>query len=404
MKVLINALDHNGRGITKIDGKTCFVKNSLINEEVEIKVIKDKKKFIEAESTKILVPSCDRVLEKCKYASVCGGCNIMHMSYKAQVNYKKEKIINIFKRFCNLDINIDEFIESDSLFYRNKINFNVDNKIGLYVESTNKIIEVDECVICNEKINEIYQKIKNINLCGINKIVIRIGENTNETMVVLNLIKDINIKEFENLLKPFINTLVIRKNNEYKTIFGNGFIYEKLGDLIFKISPDSFFQVNTKQALKLYSKVKEYLGSSNNVLDLYCGTGTIGMFVSDVCKKVTGIEINKYAVEDALENKILNKIEKINFICEDSKKYLEKNNNKFDAVIVDPPRSGLNKNMIDDLFKINAEKIIYVSCDPITLARDLNDLLKVYKLNKISLVDMFPNTSHVESVCILKCK
>lgn len=404
MKVLINALDHNGRGITKIDGKTCFVKNSLINEEVEIKVTKDKKKFIEAESTKILVPSYDRVLEKCKYASVCGGCNIMHMSYKAQVNYKKEKIINIFKRFCNLDINIDEFIESEPLFYRNKITFHVDNKIGLYVESTNRIIEVDECLICNEKINEIYQKIKNIDLHGINKIVVRIGENTNESMVIIDIAKDTNVKTVESILKSSINTLIIRKNNEYKTIFGNGFIYEKLGDFIFKISPDSFFQVNTKQALKLYSKVKEYLGSSNNILDLYCGTGTIGIFVSDVCKNVTGIEINKYAVEDALENKILNKIEKINFICEDSKKYLEKNNNKFDAVIVDPPRSGLNKNMMDDLFKINAEKIIYVSCDPITLARDLNDLLKVYKLNKISLVDMFPNTSHVECVCSLELK
>ena len=170
------------------------------------------------------------------------------------------------------------------------------------------------------------------------------------------------------------------------------------------ISPDSFFQVNTLQAEKLYSKVKEYLGNSNNVLDLYCGTGTIGIYVSDITQSVLGIEINKYAVKDANENKKINNINNIEFICGDSEKVPYKINRKFDSVIVDPPRSGLGEKVVQQLLKINPKKIVYVSCDPITLARDINYLSSNYELVNISLVDMFPNTHHIECVTLLEKK
>ena len=405
MEVEVRGLDHNGRGIAKVNGKTCFIENALPDEKVEINILKDKKNFMEADLKKIIKSNENRVLEQCKYFLSCGGCNIMHMNYDLQKSYKIEKIKNIFKRFCNLDIDIDEFIQSEKFFYRNKITLHVDNnKIGLYENKTNRIIGIDKCLICDNKINDIYNDLLKINLNNVYKIIIRSSKNIDETMVIVDANNNIDINIFKETLKDKITTLVLKNGDKYNTIFGNGYIHEKLGNYIFKISPDSFFQVNTLQAEKLYAKVKEYLKGSNKVLDLYCGTGTIGIFVSDICKKIIGIEINKYAVDDANENKRLNKIKNIDFACKDSEQFLKKNSYDFDAIIVDPPRSGLNKNMIEDLVKIKPEKIIYVSCDPITLSRDINSLMKFYDLKKISLVDMFPNTSHVECVCVLKLK
>lgn len=402
MIVTITNLDHNGRGISKIDGKTCFIENALINEEVDIEITSEKKKYMCAKVKNIIKKSEDRVLEQCKYAKICGGCNIMHINYDKQIEFKINKIKEIFNKFCKININIDEFIKSEQLFYRNKITLHVSNKVGLYKEKTNEIIEVDNCLICNKKINEIYNILNKIDLKNIEKITIRSSEITNESMVIFDINSDIDIQKYKDLLINNVTTFIVKKNNHYDTIFGKGFIYEKLNDLIFKISPDSFFQVNTLGAQKLYSKVKEYLGKNNNVLDLYCGTGTIGIFISDISLNVVGIEINKYAVCDANENKKINNISNIKFICDDSQNVLKNTNMNFDAVIVDPPRSGLSKDMINSIFKIEPKKIIYVSCDPITLARDVNLLIEKYDFKKISLVDMFPNTSHVESVVLLE--
>ncbi len=405
MEVTVTNLDHNGRGISKIDGKICFIENALPSEQVEIEIITEKKKYMEATVKNIIKKSDDRVVEKCKYFTFCGGCNIMHINYNKQVDYKVNKVKEIFKRMCKMDINIDEFVKSEQYFYRNKITLHVNNnKIGLYKEKTSEIIEIDECLICNNKINQIYNILKKQDLKNIENIIIRSSKRTNECMVIFEINDDINFDFFANLLVNSVDTLVIKKNDYYKTIFGKGYICEKLDKLLFKISPDSFFQVNTEQAEKLYFKVKDYLGNNDNVLDLYCGTGTIGIFVSDKCLNVVGIEINKYAIKDANENKKINNISNINFICDDSSNALKKIKNDFDAVIVDPPRSGLNKDMIHELFKILPKKIIYVSCDPVTLARDINYLLEQYNFKKISLVDMFPNTSHIESVVLLEKK
>lgn len=402
MKLKIIDMDHNGRGIAKIDGKVCFIENALIGEEVDANIYLDKKKYMEAKVNSILVSSDKRVKEKCKYASICGGCNIMNMDYQNQILYKKNKVIEIFKKFCKSEIKIDEFISGNELYYRNKLTLHIDKKIGLYANKTKDIIEINECLIVNKKINEIYSIIKTCNLSNISTILIRVGVNTNESMVVVET--NFDIFDLKNKLNNIIDTLVVKRNDEFITLFGNGYIYEKLNGLNFLISPDSFFQVNTLQAEKLYSKVKEYLGKSNNVLDLYCGTGTIGIYVSDIAQSVLGIEINKYAVKDANENKKINNINNIEFICGDSEKVLYKINRKFDSVIVDPPRSGLGEKVVQQLLKINPKKIVYVSCNPITLARDINYLSSNYELVNISLVDMFPNTHHVECVVVLKLK
>ena len=201
-------------------------------------------------------------------------------------------------------------------------------------------------------------------------------------------------------LKEIASSIYLKINNKYIHAYGNKNIYEKLENYKFKISPDSFFQVNIDTCSKLYNKVKEYIGSNKNVIDLYCGTGTIGIFISKN-NNVIGIEINEYAIKDAEENKKINKIDNINFFCGDSGKKLKQLKFNPNIIIVDPPRSGLNKETINNILKFDSKEIIYISCDPMTFVRDLNILNKYYDIKEITPFDMFPNTYHIENIAYL---
>ena len=398
MDLSVTKLDHEGRGISRYNDKVCFIKKALPNELVSIKILNEKKNYIEAECTCIKEKSDIRINPICPYFDLCGGCNLMHIDYSNQLKYKENKVKEIIEKFTKESIKINEIIGSNELYYRNKITLHVTNKLGLYEEESNSIIEIDKCYIVDNRINEIIERLKKINLDGIYEIVLRYTLN-NESMIVFKTSKDIVIKGFDD-----ITSVIIYKDNQYKTIYGKDYIVEKMGDYEFIISPDSFFQVNTKGAINLYDKVLEYVGNSESLLDLYCGTGTIGIYLSKVCKNIIGIEINKYAIKDANENKKLNNIDNIEFMCGDSGKILKNLNKKFDTIVVDPPRSGLDNLAIEQLKKIKSNKIVYVSCNPITLARDLNLLKDLYNIIEITPVDMFPNTSHVECVCVLKLR
>lgn len=392
----IMKLDHQGRGICFTDNVITFVPNTLIGEKVKIKIVKQNKKIREAIVVELLEKSNKRKEIKCQ--NLCGGCNLLHMSYEDELIYKENKIKEIISKFTNLDVSIiKKIIPNNEYNYRNKATFQVKEKIGFYKEKSYDIVPINKCLLVDEKINEILNLLKKMNLNNVYQIVVRTSKNSDETMVVFK----VNNK-FEpdiSLLKEKVNTIVVF-DKDYKVLYGNGYIVDKIGDYSFFISPDSFFQVNTNGAYNLYSKVLEYVESSNNLLDLYCGTGTIGIFLSKVCNKILGIEINKYAVSDALKNKELNRINNINFICKDASLFNEIAS--FDTVVVDPPRSGLDKNTINYLLKISPKKIVYVSCDPITLARDLKLLGEEYNCIEITPVDMFSRTYHVECVCILK--
>ena len=266
----------------------------------------------------------------------------------------------------------------------------VNKDIGYFKKKTNDIIKIDKCLLVDDKINKIIAELKNVDVSKINKIVIRV---TNlESMIVFygNITNKINLD---------VDTIIV--NN--KVIKGNGYIKENINDINFIISPTSFFQVNNIGMINIYNKVLEYV-DGGNVLDLYCGTGTISMYVSKKANKVLGIELNKEAVKDAQINKKLNNINNIDFISGDVGTVLSKNNFKADIVIVDPPRAGLDSNSINNIIKIKSRKIIYVSCDPVTLARDLNNLKEYYDVLEITPFDMFGNTYHVECVSLLKLR
>ena len=383
--------DHQGRGIGTINNKIIFIPNTIPGEIIEYKIVKEKKNYIEGQVTKIIKKSDKRIEPICPYFNICGGCHLLHLTYNNQLKYKQEKIENIIHKYTDKNIQIQKIIKCDNIYnYRNKATLHINNKIGFYKQNTNEIIDINYCYLLDDKINNLLKELKTLKLEK-DEIIIR-SNNINTLIYNQNKNNNLNNIKTDNII------------SQNETIKGNGYLITPINQLKYIISPTSFFQVNTQQTKILYEKIKEMaqLKKEDNLLDLYCGTGTIGLYLSKYCNTVLGIEINKDAINDAKKNKILNNIKNIEFIAEDAKKIIKKMKYKPNIIIVDPPRSGLFKGMINDLIKFNAQKIIYVSCDPITLSRDLKELSNYYKIQEVQPIDMFPNTYHVETIVLLQ--
>lgn len=396
----IEKLDYYGRGISRSSGKVYFIENALKDEDVSITLLKEKKKYCEAKLKEISNISKDRTEAKCKYYNVCGGCQIMHIKEEKQEEFKKEKVEEILKKFLKYNKDVNDIVFSKNFNYRNKVVLHVkDNKLGFYKNKTNELIEIDKCLLLNPVINDLISYLKNyIELKDIEKITIKVGNKTNEVMLII----DGSIAYYQKLLE-IVDVLIINE----KVMTTKDYITSYIGNKKYIIKRNSFFQVNYDISTRMYNKVKDVIvkEKSKNVLDLYCGTGTIGIYISDVVSKITGIEVVSDAIEAANINKKINNVENIEFILgkvEDKLDFIS--NNNIDTVIVDPPRSGLHKKVIPILEKISPKTIIYVSCDPITMARDIKLLSNNYELVEVTPYDMFPNTYHVECVCVLKLK
>ena len=403
MSYLIDRLDDYGRGITKLDDKTCFVSNALVGEEVNIEINNIKSKYIEANSKEVINKSSNRQVPRCPFYLTCGGCNIMHMNYESQLEFKKNKVEGILHKFADIDGVVKDIIPSDEFNYRNKVTLKViNNKLGYFKDKSNDLVAIDKCLLVSNKINEVINELNSVNLNNIDEVLIR--SNYKDEVLLCLIGKNIEKEYYLNHLSD-IDNIVIIDNNDKLIIKGNDYIIDKIDDMLFKVSVESFFQVNSIQVKNLYDKVLEYakLTGKERVLDLYCGTGTIGMFLSKKAKYVYGIEINESAVKDANYNKKLNNNNNIEFLCEDANK-IKNNYKNIDLVVVDPPRSGLGENAIKTIIDINPKRIVYVSCDPVTLARDLKILQQNYLIKELIPVDMFPNTYHCESITILERK
>ena len=402
MEVVIEKMNHQAMGIAKINGKVVFVPKVIIGDIVDIDIVKERKKYSIGRVNKIIKKSAKRVDVLCPYYDICGGCSISAYTYQDELEYKVNNVIDIFKR-NEIDIK-PNIIKSDNRYgYRNKITLQVSNGIiGLYEEDSNKIVDVDKCLLVSDKLNEIIDIIKkNINVNKCSKIVIR------DTYYGIMIIFYGSVNN-EEVIKYLDNRVVCiyTYDNKYKCIYGEKYLYEMIGEYKYRISPDSFFQVNSGTVNRLYNKVVEYAiedEKKDNLVDLYCGTGTIGIYLSKYFNSIIGIELNKQAVEDAKENAKINDVNNIEFYAGDVGKIIN-DQIKANVIVVDPPRSGLDKRTKDILLKIKANKIVYVSCNPLTLARDIKELESGYDLGDITLVDMFPNTHHVESVILLQRK
>jgi len=359
MIVKIENLNHQGLGVTRVNDKVTFVEQALPGETVDIKVTEEKKKYNLAKIQTIIEKSPNRIEPVCPYYEECGGCDFDHVDYETELKYKKEKVENILKKYAHIDVNI-EIIRSDKVYnYRNKITLHKQNKkIGLVKKNSNEVIEIKECKLVNEKINEILRN-------NLKEGIIR----TNGKEIISN--------ENENI------TINIDK---YK----------------FKVNLNSFFQINPYTYEKMFTHIKKLINFNDILLDLYSGVGVFSILLSENCKKIYSIEINENSYKNALENKKINNLENITFMLGKVEDNLPKISEKIDTIIVDPPRSGLSKITIKQIININPKKIIYVSCNPMTLARDLNLLNNSYKLECIKAFDMFPRTNHIECVCELK--
>ncbi len=404
-EIEIMKFDHEGRGIGYLNGKTIFVDNTIPGDIVNINIRKNKKNYCIADVAQYIKYSSNRIKPNCPFFNKCGGCDLQNISYDKQLVFKEEKVKEILERFAKIDkVKVKPILNKceNQFYYRNKLTLQVNKKIGLYGKNSYDLVPINNCLISSKKINEILPLIQeNINLENIGQIVIRNSFYNNKVMIIFKG-KNININNVMNL-KNFVDSIYVDENNNYKLVYGLEYLEEKIGDYIFKISPDSFFQVNTVMCKKLYDKIIEY-GSFNgtqNVLDLYCGTGTIGIYISKYVKSVVGYEINKYAIMNAQDNLKINDVYNANFYCGSSELSFENITNNIDTIIVDPPRGGLNLETIQGIINVKPCKVIYVSCDPVTLARDLKILSDYYDVIEVTPVDMFPNTKHVECVAAL---
>jgi len=400
--VTILKQDHFGRGITKLDNLLVFVDKALPSEKCEIEIINQKKNYCEASIKKMIVPSKDRVIPDCPYYNDCGGCHIMHQERLEQLKFKENKVKELLERFTNLkDIKIKPIIYDNQFYYRNKIILHgKNNKLGFYQEKTHDIVEINTCMITRQEINEVYNKVE--------KYLKEFPNKIDQIMIRSNYKKEIMIVidgkiDIDNFTSYFNEISSIYINNEL--VHGNSYLYEEIFGLKFKIYPKSFFQVNEDMMKKMYKIVIDYYKNKNYslVLDLYCGTGTIGMLVSKYVKEVIGVEVISDSIKAAKECQKENNISNISFYNGKVENLID-NFKQVESIIIDPPRKGLDKYTIDNILKLNPESIIYVSCDPATLARDLNILKDNYDIIEINPIDMFPNTYHVENTVILERK
>ena len=390
MIVKIDGLSHDLKGIARVNGKVTFIDNALPNEVVDIRVFEEKKNFNRGKVISYIEKNKDRIINKCPYFDMCGGCSFGFVNYEKAVCYKKDIFIDIFKRYANMDIN-PSVMYSDKIYeYRNKISMKVNSgKLSLVEEDSNNLIDIDRCLLVNDKINNVIKILSDTNLNGLRDVIIR---GTNSIMVILN--GEYDYDNIIKLLEGYVDSIIYNG----KCVYGNEYIIINVDKYKYSVYPESFFQVNTDMIVKLYDKVRESAGKGDSLLDLYCGAGTIGIYLSDNFNKVRGVEINKDAIRGANLNKEINGINNISFELGNA------NNIEIDedVVVVDPPRSGLDDKTRNIIINSNIKKLVYVSCNPITLARDINILKEKYDIIDITLFDNFPNTTHMESVVLLE--
>ena len=397
MKVKIEKLDHFGRGITHINDKICFVKDALPEEIVDIEIINENKKFSEAITKKVKEKSPNRIKSKCKYSNKCGGCTFSHLLFEEENKYKEEKVKEIINRFADLDKKlVKKIVSNEEYNYRNKIVLHgIGKNLGFYEERTHSVIPINNCHLISPKMNKVIKILNKVNE-RIEEVLIRC--NNDDSMIMVELEgKVTDLEELKDICDVLIyNGLILSEEDE---------LINEIGNKKYYLSYSSFFQVNRFLTKNLYDEVLKEVKKKKpkKVLDLYTGTGTIGIYVSNYAKKIIGIDSNGSNIKNANKNKELNNVKNIEFICDRVENRINEFKN-IDLIIIDPPRAGLDPKTKNYLKELKSDTIIYVSCDPVTLARDLKELNDIYNIKSIKPFNMFPRTYHMECVCLLMKK
>lgn len=395
MNYEIIKMDNLGRGITYTDNIITFVPKTIIGDIVTLTIIKDKKKYREAVVSKYIKRGSLFNESDCPFYQLCGGCHLRNLSYLETINYKKQRIIDLFNKYLKLTVNPEIVLSKNIDNYRNKLTINiVDGNITLKDINYQDIV-IDNCLLVNQEINRFLPILNDFNINN-GRVVIRCNY-LNELLISIDTKDKVTIPNLDNFK---IKGIIV--NN--KVLVGDKSFIQEVNNLKFNVSYDAFFQVNNDINEELFKYIKDNLNSDDVLLDLYCGVGTLGINASFKVKEVLGIEIVENAILDAIKNKELNKCDNIDFLCGDVKKLITTTNKKFDAVIIDPPRSGIDQASLDYVINTEIKKVIYIACDPNSLVRDLSKLLDNYQIIDMKVFDMFPYTYHVETVCVLERK
>ena len=460
LDIEITAAAFEGKGLGKVDDYAVFVKNTAPGDQVRVRIIKKKKKYAEGILLELLTPSPDRITPKCRHAAVCGGCTWQHIPYNKELEYKTSHVTDHFERIGGFrDLPAEPVIGAQQpYYYRNKMEYTfgdrrwltddevqsealVKNKhfaLGLHVPGRyDRILNLEECHLQDPVSFQILDAVRSYALDNgiepynthkhtgfLRNLIIRNSTHTGQLMVNLvtrednpDLISPLSAHLQKHF--PQITTMVNTINDtrspssegRYRNlIMGPGFIREQLGPYSFRIDPDTFFQTNTLQAKELYDVVLQALGDNHigTLYDLYCGVGTLSIYLSQKAGRVVGIELHPGAVEKAKENAADNEINHVVFELGDMKDVfndaLVERHGRPDVIITDPPRAGMHENVIDQIIAVAPRRIIYVSCNSSTQARDAALLSDHYELKRVQPVDMFPRTYHIESVAVLEAK
>lgn len=433
----ITGMGTKGEGIGKINNFTIFVTGAILGEEVEVNIIKVNKNYAIGKLLNIVIPSSNRVEPCCDIYTKCGGCQLQHMSYKEQLKFKRQKVKDTLLRLGGVDVEVEQVLGMEAPYrYRNKVQLPIAKEngkvnIGFYAPRSHNIIDLKSCIIQDERADKIIKILRewieefNITIYDekehkgkLRHIMVRSGFRTGEIMIVL-VTKDKKLPYKEELINKLTHNLqgivsIIQNINPQNTnvvlgkesfvLWGNDKIIDYIGNLKFIITPLSFFQVNPMQTEVLYNKALEYADLKGNevVFDAYCGTGTISLLLSQKAQKVYGVEVINEAIESAKLNAKENNVDNVDFVVGKSEEVIPElieKGIKANVVVVDPPRKGCERALLESIAKMCPEKIVYVSCDPATLARDLGILEKLgYKTMRVQPVDMFAQTYHIECV------
>lgn len=423
----IRSLGHSGEGIGSFEGYTLFVDGVLPGEIAIIEITERKKTYGKAKLLSLTQRSSARIDPPCPYFGTCGGCQIMHMAYPAQLEIKRQRVLDALTRIGKLQgIQVEPCLASPQSFgYRNKIQLPAryaasGSVLGLYKKNSHDLIAIDQCLIHCEEGERVFRAIADLlrdSLLPIRHVLIKSAIKTKETLVVfitsgppndqLQAIAN-QLHQKESSVRSIVHNRHTGPENvilgkDYTTLMGPGFITEVLGELRFRVSPASFFQVNPKQAVNLYAKALElsHLTGKEMVLDAYCGVGTLSLFFAPHVERVIGVESVPDAIDDAKYNAEANQITNAEFTCSPAEQFMETASG-IDLLLINPPRKGCDPLFLEGVKKLKPAKIVYISCDPATLARDLAILVSFgYEVGTVQPVDMFPQTSHVE--CVVSC-
>lgn len=393
---------YGGEAVGRFEGKAVFVPYAIPGEVVRVEVVSDKGRFARARLLDIVTPSPHRVLPPCPHFGVCGGCHWQHVEYQAQLDYKRSIVLSQLQRIAGLaDAQVRPMVGMDNpWYYRNHVQLSVskDGGLGFMAASSHRVVPIERCLLMHALLAELYDSL-DIELPGLRRLTLRAGVNTGERMIILEM-EDDQPPEVEVDLP--ISFILLLLDGTPVTLLGSSYIHERLAGRMYRLSAPSFFQVNTQQAEMLVSVVRTYLNATadNTILDAYCGVGTFALELAKTASQVVGIESGAAALADAAANAV--GTDNVRFVHGPVAESLNLLDLRGPLAVLDPPREGVGQEVVAALARLAVQRIVYVSCDPATLARDVKGMLAAgYTLREVQPVDMFPQTYHIESVALL---